>query len=604
MKIDFKSKLVQKLTAVLVVVLIVIAVGVYALCGIDWGYCQHTLVKVEKVDATCMKVGKKSAYKCSKCGKLFSYGYLSGKDGEKGIYEIKAQEISDYADHVAGEFFGDLKSTVKSYEINSLEDYSVWSHCAEEGCGTPFEVDASKLVAFAPADNLNNATHVVEGEHTDATRFEIQAGFTAGDYFTITTGDSGMDNATHEIPFAAGVDRYVVLFFHNDGKYDVNVNYGIECYGERAGADVTVPANGYASSAFNINVSRTQSNSWHELYIKSEVKETFNLTVCGYYYHDVKMQAVSIGTYPQTEYSIGEKFNADGLKVTAIYDDGVSLNLHKGDYTLSLANGKSIDEPLTEDDETVYVTYGKRQLKISIVVKKFEQKVVLNKAKFADGSTEKILDRSTLLPSGITADNGKNIAYFTDQYGVKYLAGEGKVPAYDAILTPVWEGLKLSDNYALGKNVTASTTGHNGSTTSLTDGYNYDNSKEDSRWSSISNDTAAPNEDDREWVYVDLGESKNIFEIKLYPRIYGSYFPESYEIQLSENGENWTTAVTVEKDELAEKGSTKARVHFVDEIPARYVKVVAIKMTDDNAGYGYIFQLGELEVYGLISENE
>lgn len=603
MKIDFKSKLVQRLTVVIVAVLIVVSIGACVLFAIDWNYCQHTLEEVEKVDATCMKIGRKTAYKCTKCGKLFSYGYLNGKDGKKGLCEIQAQETSDYADHVINEFYGDLKSTMKNYQANSLEDYSVWSHCAEEGCGLPFEVDTSKLVPFAPADNLSNAKHVVEGEHTDATRFEIKSGFTVGDYLSVTTSDSGMNNATHEIPFTSGVDRYVVLFFHNDGNYDVDINYGIECYGERAGVDVTVPANGYASGAFTINVSRTQDNSWQELYIKSEVKESFNLTVSGYYYHDVKLQNISVKTYPQTEYAIGEKFNDAALKIAATYADGVSLNVHKGDYELSLSNGRSIDEPLTAEDKAVYVTYGKKQIKIDIVVKRFEQKLSLKNAKFADGSTEKTFDRNAAIPTDITANNGKKIAYFIDQYGAKYLVGEGTIPAYDAVLTPVEEGFTLSDNYALGKDVTASTTGHNGSTSSLTDGKNYDNSTEDSRWSSKSNDEAAPNEEDREWVTVDLGESKSIFEIKLYPRIYGSYFPEAYEIYLSEDGENWTKVVTVEKDELAEQGSTKARVHLIDQTSARYVKVVATKMTDDHNSYGYIFQLGELEVYGLISEN-
>lgn len=260
---------------VIVAVLIVVSIGACALFAIDWNYCQHTLEEVEKVDATCMKIGRKTAYKCTKCGKLFSYGYLNGKDGKKGLCEIQAQETSDYADHVINEFYGDLKSTMKNYQANSLDDYSVWSHCAEEGCGLPFEVDTSKLVPFAPADNLSNAKHVVEGEHTDATRFEIKSGFTVGDYLSVTTSDSGMNNATHEIPFTSGVDRYVVLFFHNDGNYDVDINYDIEHYGEREGVDVTVPANGYASGAFTINVSRTQDDSWQELYIKSEVKESW-----------------------------------------------------------------------------------------------------------------------------------------------------------------------------------------------------------------------------------------------------------------------------------------------------------------------------------------
>jgi hypothetical protein len=46
-----------------------------------------------------------------------------------------------------------------------------------------------------------------------------------------------------------------------------------------------------------------------------------------------------------------------------------------------------------------------------------------------------------------------------------------------------------------------------------------------------------------------------------------------------------------------------ARWHYFDSIDAQYVKVVATKMTDDNAAWGYIFQLAEIEVYGEIKAN-
>ena len=101
---------------------------------------------------------------------------------------------------------------------------------------------------------------------------------------------------------------------------------------------------------------------------------------------------------------------------------------------------------------------------------------------------------------------------------------------------------------------------------------------------------------------VDLGEVKSISRVILYPRIYGSYFPEAYEILVSENGEDWITVVTVEYDGLASKNDKSARWNDFDSINAQYVKIVATTMTNDTGSYGYIFQLSEIEIYGEVKE--
>lgn len=597
------KKMIKKVLALtLSAVTVVASVGLLSGCDIDFNYCQHTLEEVEKVEASCMKVGKKTAYKCTKCGQLFAYGYLNGKDGQKGIYEIDAQEMLPFADHKVGKLYGDLKSDMTTYDATSLEDYSVWSNCSEDGCGEPFEVELQNLIAFAPADNLSIAKHVVEGEEMDATKFAIPAGTTAGSVYSITTSNTQkMKNATYEIPFEANTDRHVVLFLRNDGKQDVDVKYGIECYGERSGAEVTVPAHGYATMSFSINVSRSQKNSWHELYINSDIKESFDLTIAGYYYHETKLQGVKIDSYPQIEYAIGETFNPDGMVVLANYGNGISRKLSADEYTLVLNNNKAITEPLTAEDTTVYVIHNNKQTELTIKVQKFEQTVTLNGATFADGSTSQVLDRNADIPE-IVSVSGKVISYFLDQYGAKYIPGAGKVPAYNVTLTPVYEGVSFSENYALGKTVTVSSTNHGGKASQLVDGKNSVNSTDDYRWSSNSNyDTATPDEADREWVTIDLGEVKSVSQVVLYPRVYGSYFPEAYEILVSEDGENWTTVYTVACDELAVNGSKLGRYHNFNSINAQYVKVVAIKMTNDTGTYGYIFQLSEVEIYGLVT---
>lgn len=595
------KKMIKKVLALtLSAVTVVASVGLLSGCDIDFTYCQHTLEEVERVEASCMKVGKKTAYRCSQCGQLFAYGYLNGKDGEKGIYEIESQEMLPFANHKIGSFYGDLKSNMVSYDATSLEEFSVWSECSEEGCGEPFEVERQNLIAFAPADNLSNATHVVEGAEMDATKFAIPAGTSKGTMYSITTTSNKMKNATHEIPFDANVDRHVVLFLHNDGKQDVSVRYGIECYGERAGADVTVPAHGYATMSFAINVGRSQKNSWHELYVNSDIQESLNLTIAGYYYHETKLQGVKIGTYPQIEYAIGETFNPEGMVVLASYGNNITRKLGTDEYTLVLNNNKSITEPLTSEDNTVYVIHNNKQTEFTIKVQKFEQTVTLKNATFADGESSKIFDRNAVLPSDIKAASDKVVQYYMDQYGNKYVPGESRVPAFNITLTAIYADMNFGDNLALGAIVTASSTNHGGKKTDLVDGIHSMNSDKDGRWSSDSNnDTATPDEADREWVTINLGEVKSVAEVVLYPRVFGNYFPEAYEILVSEDGENWTTVYTVAYDELASKNSTIARYHIFDSVNAQYVKVVATKMTNYDGSYGYIFQLSEVEVYGL-----
>ncbi len=580
---------------------LIICVGALSSCDIDWNYCQHTLEEIEKTDASCMKIGKKTAYECTKCGELFSYGYLNGTDGEKGLYSIDYQEMLGYAGHRIGDFFGDLNADMTTFEASSLEDYSVWSHCSEEGCGEAFEVELPNLVPFAPCDNTSGkADYVVVGESTDATRFEIAAGTNSGKCISIYTGGSDMATATNKIPFSANTDRHVILFFHNDGNQDVNIRYGTEFYGERVGVDVTVPANGYAAGYFNLNISQSNKDCYHELYINSDIAETFNLTISGYYYHEAKLQGVKIEAYPQIEYAIGETFNPEGLVVVANYGD-FTRKLDASDYTLVLNNNKAITEPLTSEDDTVYVIYNNKQTDFTIKVQRFEQTVALKNATFADGSASMIIDRNAVIPADITATNGKAIDHFIDQYGNKYIPGESKVPAHDLLLSPVYAGVIYSDNYALGMNVTASSTNHGGKTSELVNGVHGGNSDVDGRWSSNSNyDTATPDEADREWVTVDLGEVKSISRVILYPRIFGSYFPEAYEILVSEDGENWTTVVSVEYDGLASKNDKTARWNDFESVDAQYVKIVATKMTNDNGTYGYIFQLSEIEIFGEV----
>jgi hypothetical protein len=382
----------------------------------------------------------------------------------------------------------------------------------------------------------------------------------------------------------------------------VDIRYGTEFYGARVGTDVTIPAGGYACGYFNLNIADSNKDCYHELYINTDIEESFNITVSGYYYHEAKLQGIKIKSYPQTEYAIGEMFNPDGLEILATYG-GIDRKVKAEDFKLVLNNNKSIDQPLTAEDTKVYVIYQNKQVSFDIKVQRFVQNVTLVGASFADGSSVMEFDRGALIPADITANNGKSVQYFIDQYGEKYVPGEDKVPAYNVTLVPIYKGVQISDNYALGAEVSVSSTSHGGNKNTLVDGSHGLNGGGDDRWSSKSNyDTATPDEADREWVMIDLGEVKSISQVVVYPRIYGSYFPEAYQILVSENGEDWTTVVTVDHDEQASKNSKLARWNGFESVNAQYVKIVATTMTNDGGSYGYIFQLSEIEIFGEVAE--
>lgn len=86
------------------------------------------------------------------------------------------------------------------------------------------------------------------------------------------------------------------------------------------------------------------------------------------------------------------------------------------------------------------------------------------------------------------------------------------------------------------------------------------------------------------WIYVDLGETKRVNEVRL---IWETAYGKSYSIQVSDDAENWTEVYST----TAGKGGTE-RITF-NEAEARYVRMFGtVRATQ----YGY--SLWEFEVYG------
>ncbi|MGO4271360.1 discoidin domain-containing protein, partial [Paenibacillus sp. TAF58] len=86
------------------------------------------------------------------------------------------------------------------------------------------------------------------------------------------------------------------------------------------------------------------------------------------------------------------------------------------------------------------------------------------------------------------------------------------------------------------------------------------------------------------WLYVDLGESKRINEVRLY---WEAAYGKSYQIQVSDDAENWNNVFST----TSGKGALET-IAF-NEVSARYVRMYGtVRATQ----YGY--SIWELEVYG------
>lgn len=191
-----------------------------------------------------------------------------------------------------------------------------------------------------------------------------------------------------------------------------------------------------------------------------------------------------------------------------------------------------------------------------------------------------------------------------DQAGTYVLEGTFVLPAgvenpkaHKASLTVVVEESRELRNLALNQPVTSSGTEvSDGRWTAdlVVDG---DAESADSRWSSplMKNGTAADQTQTQQWLQIDLGTSCSIESIRqsFYLKVYAT----DYDIQVSEDGETWTTV----KENAGLEASTSTTnpidtVEFDTPVSGRYVKFI-YNAINHNAG-GNALSVWEIEVYG------
>ena len=137
--------------------------------------------------------------------------------------------------------------------------------------------------------------------------------------------------------------------------------------------------------------------------------------------------------------------------------------------------------------------------------------------------------------------------------------------------------VKGTENLALGKEATASSlqaAGEAYAASNLTDG------NSGSRWASLGGN-------DNEWIYVDLGQ---VYAVNSVVVNWEAAYASEYEIQVSTNGNDWTTVAAIGNGAQGEREISFAAIN------ARYVKMQGVKRV--NEAYGY--SLYEMEVYGAV----
>ncbi|MBR5006248.1 MAG: discoidin domain-containing protein [Clostridia bacterium] len=146
------------------------------------------------------------------------------------------------------------------------------------------------------------------------------------------------------------------------------------------------------------------------------------------------------------------------------------------------------------------------------------------------------------------------------------------------------------ENIAKGKSVKVSSDlGGDWSKKHITDG------KKSTCWSSALNRHAT--EDGVEWIRIDLGAPLEFNEVVVRPRGDGQNFPYNFRVEISDDGNEFTSVYECAVPELPSKG--EASVCTLDKTyTARYVRIYAYKLRDQEGfNDGHIFQVSEVEIY-------
>ncbi len=105
-----------------------------------------------------------------------------------------------------------------------------------------------------------------------------------------------------------------------------------------------------------------------------------------------------------------------------------------------------------------------------------------------------------------------------------------------------------------------------------------------------------------EWVMLTFPENETINKINILPRKRSWCYPTAYTLEVSVDGENWTT-VAEEKNFKYEDPDNAPVTYEFDPVTCKYLKLNATRLTHDGNKSTYYLQIREIEAYNESGEN-
>ena len=248
------------------------------------GPCYHQLKQLPWSAPTCSKEGKRGAFECTDCHKIYVFSVE-----KNGLVEADRQPAIPKTEHSVGsEYALALKSGIT--KPTSFADYEVVTKCAL--CGTGFTAEVGELRSFAPSTKLlyDDKTAVPSKRETVdgliSTTYTFPSSTEVGVHnWVYHNSDSGELGANTKVPFTAGSDRFLLILVKNNSTESVSFRYGAEYYSTYCWSDeVTVPAGSYTAFTLRINFSGSDYACYHTIQLTKAISSEVSLSFSGFYF--------------------------------------------------------------------------------------------------------------------------------------------------------------------------------------------------------------------------------------------------------------------------------------------------------------------------------
>lgn len=288
MKSKFKHKALSLIFTLVMVALFACAFSAGNISGSFTAHggvqaCKHQLKKRPWSSPTCEKEGKKGAYQCEVCNKIFAYSLELD-----GLIEIESQETVKKYSHVVGAPYSAKLKNDKT-KATAFGDYQIEGSCIT--CKTPVILEDENYLPFTPSTKLlyQDKTAVPSKRIIEdglvSTQYTFPKNTLANeDNWVYHNDDNGQQNANVQVPFSANTDRHIIMFVKNSSSIAVTFKYGAEYWGAYCWSEeVTVQPNSVSAFTLKINFNGSDYACYHNIRFSKTLSLETTLTFSGYY---------------------------------------------------------------------------------------------------------------------------------------------------------------------------------------------------------------------------------------------------------------------------------------------------------------------------------